>query len=122
MVSNWDNIKQTVKDELSDAATATRKYFYIGKNKLDIMQINQSLDNTYQELGIEVHRQMNNGSKKDIRKNPTVLKLIKKINVFKQDIRDDQQDIKDIRKESGLQTKGVKNAKSTPVDKTRKTA
>ena len=49
MTANWKNIKKTVKDELSDAAATTRKYFKIGKSKLEIMDTNKSLNNTYQE-------------------------------------------------------------------------
>jgi hypothetical protein len=76
MTTNWEKIKTTVKNELSDAAATTRKYFKIGKNKLEIMDINKSLNHTYQELGIEVDKLINEGTKNNIRHNPKVINLI----------------------------------------------
>ncbi len=98
MTTNWQNIKKTVQDELSGAAATTRKYFKIGKSKLDIMDTNKSLHHTYQELGIEVDKLINEGTKKDIRQNPKVINLIAKIKVLRQDISDDKLEIKVTRK------------------------
>jgi len=121
MPSNWENIKKTVKGELSDAAVTTRKYFEIGKVKLDEMHINNSMDNTFQELGIEVHNQITEETQGDIRHNPKVKSLIEKVDQLKQLIKNGELEIDVIRKGSVPQTKTGKPKTNPPAVKVKKT-
>ena len=114
MVMNWENIKNSMKNELSNAADTTRKYFKIGKSKLDIMDNNKSINDTYMELGIEVDKQINGGTKNNIRQNPKVINLIEKIKMFKQNIQDDKLEIEDIKKGPVPQAKTDENANTSP--------
>jgi anti-sigma28 factor (negative regulator of flagellin synthesis) len=98
MPSNWENIQKTVKGELSNAAAATKKYFKIGKVKLDAMSINNSLNDRFRELGIEVYNQITEEIKGDIRHNPKVKSLIEKVNELKKSIKDGELEIEEIKK------------------------
>ncbi|MBN1552082.1 hypothetical protein JW979_11455 [bacterium] len=98
MPSNWEKIQNKVKDELSDAAATIKKYFKIGKGKMDVRSINHLLNDTFQELGIEVCNQITTEKNGDIRQNPKVKSLIEKINQLKQSIKDEELEIKEIRK------------------------
>ena len=106
MPLNWKKFKEGVKGKLSDTAVTTRKYFKIGKGKLDIRKINNSLNDTFQELGIEVNNQIGEEIKGDIRDNPKVKSLIEEINTLKQLIKDEELEIKVLKKEA------VPNAKT----------
>jgi hypothetical protein len=105
MLLNWENIKKTARNEVSDAAATIWKYLKIGKSRLDRLNTNKSLNKTYRELGIETDKQINDDAKQDIRKNPKVINMINKIKVFKQDIIDNKLKIKTIRKGSVIQPK-----------------
>ena len=121
MPSNWDNIKKTVKGELSDAAATTKKYVQIGKVKLDMMDVNNSLNDTFRELGIELYNHITEETKGDIRHNPKVKTLIDKVNQLKQSIKDEELEIEVIKKGSVPQTK-TDEAKDNPSDvETKKT-
>lgn len=120
MPSNWENIKKTVKGELSDAAATTKKYFKIGKVKFDKMNINNSLNDTFRELGIEVYNQITEEIKGDIRHNPKVKSLIKKVNQLKQFIKDEELDIEVIKKGSVPQTGKDKKADNPSKVKSKK--
>jgi hypothetical protein len=120
MLSNWENIKKTVKKELSDAAAAIWKYLKIRKSRLDRLNTNKSLNKTYRELGIETDKQINDDTKKDIRNNPKVINMINKIKVFKQDIIDNKLKIQIIRKGSVLQTKMDEVIDHRPVARKKK--
>src|SRR4030043_529527 len=110
MPSNWENIKKTVKGELSNAARTTRKYFKIGKVRLDKMNSNNSLNDAFRELGIEVYNQITEEIKGDIRHNPKVKSLTEKINRLKQTIKDEELEIEGIKKRSVPQTRTDKDA------------
>jgi hypothetical protein len=90
MSSNWENFKKRVKGELSDVTVTARKYFKIGIGKLDMMKINNSLNDTFRELGIEVDNQITEEIKGDIRHNPKVKSLIENINQLKPFIREEE--------------------------------
>ena len=115
MPVNWENIKKTVKGELSDAAATTRKYFKIGKGKMDVRNINHSLNDTFRELGVEVCNQINEDIKEDIRHNPKVKSLVEKVNQFKQAIKDEELEIAAIRKGS-VQQAGTDEKTDKPPD------
>jgi len=121
MPSNWENIKKTVSGELSDAAATTKKYFKIGKGKVDLMAMNHSLNDTFQELGIEVFNQMTEESKKDIRDNPKVKSLIEKVHQLKQSIKDGELKLEGIKKGSVPQSKTDENTGNPPDVKAKKT-
>ena len=55
MPSIWENIQKTVKGEMSDAVVTLREYFKIGKGESDRMNINNSVNYTFQNPGIEVY-------------------------------------------------------------------
>jgi len=120
MPLNWENIKKTMKDELSDAADTTRKYFKIGKVKFDKMNINNSLNDTFRELGIEVYNQITEEIKGDIRQNPKVKSLIEKVSQLKQFIKDEELEIKEIKKGSVPQAKTDEDTDNPPDVKARK--
>ncbi|MBN2426299.1 MAG: hypothetical protein JXR46_11840 [Calditrichaceae bacterium] len=120
MTSKWDNIKKNVKNELSDAAATTKKYFKIGKGKLDIMSINNSLKDTFLELGVEVYSQITEEVKGDIRLKPKVKSLIEKINQLKQLIKDEELEIDEIKKESDPQVNTNKEKNNPSNVKTKK--
>ena len=107
MSSKWDNIKNTVKDELSDAVTTTKKYYKIGQGKLDIRNINNSLDDTFQELGIKLYNQITEDIKGDIRHNPEVKSLIEKINQLKQNVKEEELEIKEIKEIKEMKKKSA---------------
>lgn len=121
MPSNWEKIQNSVKDELSDAATTTRKYFKIGKGKMDVRNINNSLNDTFQELGIEVCNQITKEIKGDIRHNPKVKSLIEKINRLKQSIKDEELEIEVLKKGSVPLTKKDAKPDNPPDVKAKKT-
>ena len=121
MPSNWENIKKTVKGELSDAAATTKKYYKIGKVKLDKMNINNSLNDTFRELGIKVYNQITEEIKGDIRHNPKVKGLIEKVNQLKQLIKDEELEIEVIKKGSVPQTRTDEDTDNPPDVKAKKT-
>ena len=121
MPSNWENVKKTVKGELSDAAATTKKYFKIGKVKLDMMNSNNSLNDTFQELGIEVYNQITKEIKGDIRQNPKVKSLVEKVNQLKQFIKDEELEIEVIKKGSVPQTKTDEATDNPPDVRAKKT-
>ena len=120
MPSNWENIQKSVKDELSDAAATTKKYYKIGKVKLDKMNINNSLNDTFRELGIKVYNQITEEIKGDIRHNPKVKGLIEKVNQLKQLIKDEELEIEVIKKGSVPQTGKDKKADNPSKVKSKK--
>jgi hypothetical protein len=99
MKSKWENFKKTVKGELSDTATTTKKYFKMGKIKLDLNKINNSLNDTYRDLGMEVFTLITSDAKEDIRKNPKVTDLIKNVNELKKLMKDDKTELGEIKSE-----------------------
>ena len=121
MPSNWDNIKKTVKGELSDAAATTKKYVKIGKVKLDMADTNNALNGTFRELGIEVYNQITEETKGDIRDNPKVKSLIEEVNQLKQFIKDEELNIEGIKKGSVPQTKTDEDTDNPPGIKAKKT-
>ena len=120
MPSNWEKIKKNVKRELSDAASTTKKYTKIGKVKFDMMNMNNSLNDTFKELGIEVYNQITDEIKGDIRHNPKVKDLIDKVNHYKQFIKDEKVEIEVIRKGSVPKTKTDEDADNLSEVKVKK--
>jgi hypothetical protein len=114
MPSNWENVKKTVKGELSGAAATTKKYFKIGKVKLDMMNSNDSLNDTFQELGIEVYNQITKEIKGDIRHNSKVKSLVEKVNQLKQFIKEEELEIDVIKKGSVPQPKIAEATDNSP--------
>jgi hypothetical protein len=98
MPSNWENIKNTVKGELSDATETTKKYLKIGKGKLDVMGMKNSLNESFREMGMELYKQITEDIKGDIRRNAKVKSLIEKVDRLKQSIKDEELKIKRIKK------------------------
>jgi hypothetical protein len=114
MPSNWENIKKTVKGELSDAAATTKRYVKIGKVKLDIADINKSLSDTFRDLGVELYKQIAEGTKGDIRDNPKVKSLIDKVNQLKQSVKDEELEIEAIKKGAVQRTKTDEDKDNPP--------
>lgn len=122
MQSKWDNFKKNVKAELFDTAATTWKYYKIGKVKLNVININNFLNDTYRELGIEVCNLNSKDVKGDIRDNPKVKSLIKTVDHLKQLAKDGELAIKAIKDESVAQIKKVENKANSPVVKAKKKA
>ena len=108
MSSNWKIIKKTVKEDLVVAAAMTKKYYKISKVKLYLMNINNSMNDAYREMGIEVYKQITEEIKGDIRLNEKVTSLVEKVNQLKQFIKDKELKIEGIKKVSIPQPKTVR--------------
>lgn len=121
MPPNWENIKKTVKDELSDAAATTKKYVKIGKVKLDIRDINNSLNDSLRELGTEVYNHITGEISGDIRHSPKVKSLIDKVNQLKQSIKDEEMEVEVIKKGSDPQNRTSEDAGNAPDVDAKKT-
>jgi len=121
MPSNWEKIKKAVKGELSDAATTTNKYLKIGKGKFDKMNMNNSLNDTFREIGIEVYNQITEEIKGDIRHSQKVKSLIEKVNQLKLFIKDEELKIEVIKKGFVPQTKTDEDTDNPPNVKAKKT-
>ena len=113
MPSMWEDLKKTVKGGLSTAAAKTEEYTKIGKAKLDIMNLNKSLNGTLQDLGLEAHAQITGGAKGLNSQNPKVKELIEKINQFKQSIKDKEAEIEAIKKAAGTQASADEEAENS---------
>jgi hypothetical protein len=103
MPSMWEDLKKSVKEGLSTAAAKTEEYTKIGKAKLDMMNLNKSLNGALQDLGLEVYTQITEGSKVQPAQNPKVKGFIEKINQVKQSIREKETEIEAIKKGSAAQ-------------------
>lgn len=120
MSSNWKIIKKTVKEDLVVAAAMTKKYYKISKVKLDLMNMNNSMNDAYREMGIEVYKQITEEIKGDIRLNANVKSLVEKVNQLKQFIKDKELKIEGIKKESVPQTKTVRLKTNSLMSRLRK--
>lgn len=100
MQSKWENFKKTVKGTMSDAAATTKKFTKIGKVKLGKRSIKKSIDSTYRKLGEEVYDQVSDGTKGDISHSKKVKNQIAQVNQLKQSIRNKDEEIATIKKES----------------------
>lgn len=105
MSSKWENVKETVKGTLADAAATTKKYSKIGKVKLGKMSIKKTIDSTYRKLGKEVYDQISDGTKGDISDSKKVKNQIAQVNQLKQSIRNKDEEIATIKKDSGPASK-----------------
>jgi len=101
MPSMWEDLKKTVKQGFSTAAAKTEEYTKIGKAKLDMMNLNKSLNNTFQELGLEAYTQITGGGKGLNAQNPKVKGFIDKIGQIKQSIQEKEAEVEAIKKASG---------------------
>ncbi|MBN2011038.1 hypothetical protein JW960_16945 [candidate division KSB1 bacterium] len=122
MPSNWENIKRTVKGELSSAAAASKKYARIGIANISKMNIRKSMDSAYQDLGEEVYNQVSDGTKGDISKSKKVKKQIAKVNQFKQSIEDKDLEIETIKQDAVSEIKTDDDSNSPAKAKAEKTA
>lgn len=94
MARNWENIKKTAR------------------GKLDMVDRTNSLNDTFRDLGIEVHSQITEEAKGDVRYNPKVKSLIDKADRLKQSIKDEEMEIEGIKKKSVPKTKTDEDAES----------
>ena len=110
MPSMWEDLKKTVKEGLTTAAAKTEEYTKIGKAKLDMMNLNKSLNGTLQDLGLEVYTQITAGAKTQPAQNPKVKGFVEKIDQLKRSIKDKEAEIEAIKKGSGAQQAGDEEA------------
>ena len=119
MASIWDDLKKTVKEGFSVAAAKTEEYTKIGRAKLDLMNLNKSLNRTFQDLGVEVHAQITEGAQGPIIQNMKVKGLVEKIDKFRQSIREKELEIEAIRKSGAQEAEGGKDEDApVPPEKT----
>jgi len=97
MSTNWNKIKKTVKGGMENAMAAGNKYLKIGKVRMDVMNIRNSLNETFKEMGIELYNQATGETKGDIRNNPRMKSLIEKVNKLKQSLKEDELKIEGIK-------------------------
>jgi len=116
MPSMWEDLKKTVKEGLTTAAAKTEEYTKIGKAKLDMMNLNKSLNGALQDLGLEVYE----GAKVQPAQNPKVKGFVEKINQLKQSIKDKEAEIETIKKGSAAQTADDEGSENAPEAKTKK--
>ncbi len=105
MTTIWDDLKKSVKDGLSVAAAKTEEYTKIGKAKLDLMNLNKSLNAAYHDLGVTVFEQASESSKKTAPQDPKVKDHVGRIEKFLQDIQDKEKEIEEIRRVSAASVK-----------------
>jgi hypothetical protein len=105
MTSIWDDLKKSVKDGLSVAAAKTEEYTKIGKAKLDLMNLNKSLNAAYRELGVTAFNLTTEGAKGDFSRDHKVQELTGQIQKLQQEIRDKEKEIEEIRKGSASSAK-----------------
>jgi hypothetical protein len=120
MPSMWEDLKKTVKEGLTTAAAKTEEYTKIGKAKLDMMNLNKSLNGALQDLGLEVYTQITEGVKVQPAQNPKVKGFVEKINQLKQSIKDKEAEIEAIKKGSAAQTADDEGSENAPEAKTKK--
>ncbi|MDM7924777.1 MAG: hypothetical protein QUS35_02060 [bacterium] len=107
MTPIWDDLKKSVKDGLSVAAAKTEEYTRIGKAKLDLMNLNKSLNAAYHDLGVTVYQQASAETKKNAAQDPKVKDHIGRIEKLLQDVRDKEKEIEEIRKGSAAPSKSA---------------
>lgn len=113
MTPIWDDLKKSVKDGLSVAAAKTEEYTRIGKAKLDLMNLNKSLNAAYHDLGVTVYQQASESQKKTAPQDPKVKDHVGRIEKLLQDVRDKEKEIEEIRKGSAASSKSESDSGKT---------
>lgn len=113
MTPIWDDLKKSVKDGLSVAAAKTEELTKIGKAKLDLMNLNKSLNAEYHDLGVTVYQQAIEPSKKTATQDPKVKDHVGRIEKLLQDVRDKEKEIEEIRKGSAAPSKSESESGKT---------
>jgi hypothetical protein len=111
MPTLWEDIKKTIKDGISVAAEKTEEYTKIGKLKVDILNINRSIDKEYKVLGEETFKHISSGKKTDIAENEKTKKIVTKIKGLQKSLKDKEKEIEVIKQEA------EKKAKEKPQEK-----
>jgi len=96
----WEDIKRTVKQGVSVAAEKTEEYTKIGKIKVDILNINRTIDKTYTEMGKEVFGFIDKGKTAEIGNSDKIKKLVAKVKEQKVQLKKKEAEIEAIKKEA----------------------
>ena len=107
--SLWQDIKQSVKKGVTTAAEKTEEYTKIGKIKVEILNINRSIDKTCNELGKETFALFEKGKKADVVKNTKINALVKQVKEQKALLKEKEAEIAKIKEEAT-------SKKETPVE------
>ncbi len=97
--------KKNIKGGLTEVAGTTKKYFNIGKVKLEEMDDNNTLKDIYQDLGVEFYKQIKEKKKENIQLDPKMKGIIEKINQIKKSILNKGIEIEEIKNGTTLQKK-----------------
>ena len=96
----WEDIKRTVKQGVSVAAEKTEEYTKIGKIKVEILNVNRTIDKTYAEIGKEVFGLIDKGKKAEVVESEKVKKLVSKVKEQKALLKKKEAEIEAIKKEA----------------------
>ena len=77
--SIWDDFKKTLLDTVNVAAEKTEELTKIGKLKVDLLNLNRTLDKTYKALGREIYVRISDGKTIDLNSDDGVKYFIEKI-------------------------------------------
>lgn len=114
MSSLWDDIKKTVKDGVNVAANKTEELSKIGKVKVDIYKLNQSVEKSINQLGMEVYEQLSPGKKAKIDLSASIQELVKTIGGLKESLKQKEEEIEKIKAEADAKKAGGKT--DSPVE------
>ncbi len=103
----WEDIKKSVKQGFTVAAEKTEEYTKIGKLKVDILNVNRSLDKAFTELGREIYELAKSGKKIDVTKNEKIQGGIAKIDEQKDVLKAKEAEIETIKQEAAHEEKVV---------------
>lgn len=102
--SIWADLKKTLKDGVTVAAEKTEEYTKIGRIKVEILNLNRTLDKNYRSLGREVYTHVSDGKKVDPSQDEGIRYFIEKINDLKAAVREKEIEIEAIKEEGTPKT------------------
>lgn len=97
----WDKIKKNIVETLNEAIDKTEEVTSVGRIKLEILRLEQSLDEEYTELGKYVHKKYPNISGK-LSDDKKLASLNRKIKKLEEDISKKEKELCRIREEDGI--------------------
>jgi hypothetical protein len=100
MPSLWDDIKKTVQEGVAVAAEKTDELRKIGKVKVDIINLNRSLDKSYKDLGMAVHEHLSSGKKTAVNQVPKIKELAGAIDGLVESLKQKETEIEQIKQEA----------------------
>ncbi|MBN2417525.1 hypothetical protein JXO52_16935 [bacterium] len=113
--SLWDDLKKTLLDGVNTAADKTEEYTRIGKIKVDLLNLNRKLDQTYKALGREVYVRVSDGKRIDAHNDDGISYFIEKINHITAAITKNEKAIVDIREQARRTAEAAQKKRTPPA-------